>query len=242
MDPAETRIPVRIKLLDRATFVARRAGFGLEIAKHVPAVFTVVTAAIGAVQTERSGGGLALAAAEFAAGAFVLIVIGKEALHLFGRGTTQTHASPDEHASHDRSRIDIANLAAAALGFVESWHRTHVTGHFKLVSPQIVGGTTSLLLAFGGQRALNKRRLSIPMYVSVTPAGIRYKAGPRTSWRTDWTGVAAVERTANEITIRLQNGKRRVLRADYFFDGDELLAKTSEAIATYAPKHLQGIR
>jgi hypothetical protein len=239
-DAAGIEIPVRIKLLHRAPFVAERATFGFELIKHVPAVFTVVTAGIGALQTKQDGGSLALAAAELVAGAFVLVVVGAEARHLFGRGSTKGFASPDAHASHERPRIDLANLAAAALGFVESWHRTHVTGHFKLVSPQIVGGTTSLLLALGGQRSLQKRRSSMKLYIAVTPGGIRYKAGPRTSWRANWTDVDAIETSRDEIAFRLKNGKRRVLRADTFFDGEAVLAGTRAAIATYAPAHLAG--
>jgi hypothetical protein len=235
------RIPVRIKLLQRANFVAERASFVLQLVKHVPAVFTVLAAGASALQVERDGGGRALAAAELVVGAWVLIVIAREAWHMFGRHTADAlaHPSPDA-AAQPKPSIDIPNLDAAALGFVESWHRTHVTGHFKLVSPQIVGATISLLMAFGGQRAIQKRAPRVRFYIAVTPAGIQYKAGPRTSWRADWTDVAAVERTQDEIAVRLQSGRRRVLRADYFFDGEALLVETSAAIAAYAPTHLAG--
>jgi hypothetical protein len=234
-ESAGTRIPVRIKLLHRATFVMQRTSFAFELIKHVPAVVTVFAAGFSALQSERDGGALALAVAELATGAWVLVIVGREAWHLFGRGTAKAFANPDQHASHERPRIDAANLAAAALGYVESWHRTHVTGHFKLVSPQIVGATLSLLLAVGGQRAINKRRVRPNFYVEVTPDGMRYKAGPRTSWRAQWTDVAAVEDTHDAIAVRLTNGRRRVLRADYFFDGDALLVETRAAIAKYAP-------
>ena len=237
---AGTRIPVQIKLLHRAHFVAQRTSFAFELIKHVPAVFTVVTAGFSALQSERDGGALALAAAELITGACVLVIVSREAWHMFGRGTVDAFAHPDQHAPHETPTIDVANLAAAALGFVESWHRTHVTGHFKLVSPQIVGGTLSLLMAFGGQRAINRRARRPNFYLEVTPAGMRYKTGPRTSWRAQWTEVAAIEHTADEIAVRLQNGRRRVLRADYFFDGDALLVETRAAIAAYAPAQLAG--
>ena len=237
-ESAGTRIPVQIKLLHRANFVAQRTSFAFELVKHVPAVLTVFAAGFSALQSERDGGALALAAAELVTGAWVLVVVGREAWHLFGRGTSQAFARPDQHVAHERPRIDAANLAAAALGYVESWHRTHVTGHFKLVSPQIVGATLSLLLAVGGLRAISKRARRPNFYLEVTPSGMRYKAGPRTSWRASWSDIAAIEHTAGEITVRLQNGRRRVLRADYFFDGDALLVETRAAIATYAPPQL----
>lgn len=235
---AGTRIPVRIKLLHRASFVVQRTGFAVELIKHVPAVLTVFAAGFSALQSERDGGGLALAAAELVTGAWVLVAVGREAWHLFGRGTASAFARPDAQPAHERPRIDTANLAAAALGYVESWHRTHVTGHFKLVSPQIVGATLSLLLAVGGLRAIKKRTPQPNFYLEVTPDGIHYKAGPRTSWRAKWTDVAAVEDTQDEIAVVLQNGRRRVLRANYFFDGEALLADTRAAIAAYAPPHL----
>ena len=235
MDPAGTRIPVRIKLVHRAQFVVQRTSFAFELVKHVPAVFTVVTAGLSAFQSEREGGALALAAAELIVGAWVLIVVGREAWHLFGRGTAKAFAQPDPHATRELPRIDMANLAAAALGFVEAWHRTHVRGHFKLFSPQIVGGTMSLLLAFGGLRAIKQRAPRARFYLEVTPDEIRYKAGPRTSWRAKWTDVAGVDDTPEAITVRLSNGRKRVLRADYFFDGEALLADTRAAIEAYAP-------
>lgn len=235
------KIPVKLKLVARATFVAQRTSFAFDLIKHVPAVFTVLTAGLSALQGEEAGGDRALAAAELVVGAWVLIVIGREAWHLFGRGTADAFKHPDAHATpHESPKVDAANLAAAALGFVESWHRTHVSGHFKLISPQIVGGTLSLLLAFGGQRAIQKRQYRREFYIAVTPDGLHYRTGPRTSWRAKWSDIVAVEQTANEIIVRLQNGKRRVLRADAFFDGETLLAETSVAINTYAPAQLTG--
>ncbi len=68
---------------------------------------------------------------------------------------------------------------------------------------------------------------------------MRYKAGPRTSWRAKWTDVAAVEDAQDAIAVRLTNGRRRVLRADYFFDGDALLIETRAAIAKFAPAQLR---
>jgi hypothetical protein len=237
-ESAGTRIPVRIKLVHRAGFVLQRTSFAFELIKHVPAVVTVFAAGMSALQSERDGGALALAAAELLTGAWVLFVVGREAWHLFGRGTANAFAQPDPHAAHKAPRIDSANLAAAALGFVESWHRTHVTGHFKLISPQIVGATTSLLLALGGQRAIRRRREGHNFYVEVTPAEMRYKAGPRTSWRANWTDVAEITHAPDQIAVRLQNGRRRVLRADTFFDGDAVITNTRAAIAAFAPEQL----
>ena len=234
-DPAAiegTRIPVRIKLVHRASFV-------YQLLNHLPAVYTVVVTGASALQVEREGGGRALAAAELLVGAWMLLVIGREAWHLFGRRAAHTHS--DAHAaSHESSRIDVPNLAAGALGYVEAWHHAHAVGHFKLWSPYIVGGTTSLLLAIGGRSALAKRRQRRLSYVSVTPAGMAYKAGPRTSWRAEWTDIAAVEHTQDEIAVRLHSGRRRVLRAGYFFDGEALLTATRAAVAAYAPPHLAG--
>ncbi|HEY2854125.1 MAG TPA: hypothetical protein VGJ18_14825 [Gemmatimonadaceae bacterium] len=230
-DPAAvegTRIPVRIKLVHRASFV-------YQLLNHLPAVYTVVVTGASALQVEREGGGRVLAAAELLVGAWMLLVIGREAWHLFGRRAAHAHA-----ASHESTRIDVPNLASAALGYVEAWHHAHVVGHFKLLSPYIVGGTMSLLLAIGGRRALEKRRQRRLSYIAVTPAGMAYKAGPRTSWRAAWTDVAAVEYTRDEIAVRLHTVRRRVLRAAFFFDGEALLAETRAAIAAYAPPHLAG--
>jgi len=233
-DPAAvegTRIPVRIKLVHRASFV-------YQLVNHLPAVFTVVVTGASALQVEREGGGRVLAAAELLVGACMLLVIGREAWHLFGRRAANGVAHV---ASHKSSSIDVPNLAAAALGYVEAWHHAHVVGHFKLWSPYIVGGTASLLLAIGGRRAIERRKQRRRFYVAVTPAGMAYKAGPRTSWRAAWTDVAAVEHAQDEIAVRLHNGRRRVLRAAFFFDGEALLAQTRAAIAAYAPPHLAAI-
>jgi hypothetical protein len=238
---AGTRIPLRIKLVYRASFVVTRASFALTLVQHVPAVFTVLAAGVSALQFEREGGGRALAAVELVVGAWVLTVIGREAWHMFGRHTADAFAHPDPNAAPHEApkKIDVPSLAAAALGYVEAWHRTHVTGHFKLVSPEIVGATVSLLFAFGGLRAMRKRAPRPPQfYLEVTPDGMHYKTGPRTSWRAKWTEIAAVDDTQDQIAVCLQNGRRRVLRADYFFDGGDLLAQTRAAIAAYAPPHL----
>ena len=126
--------------------------------------------------------GLALAAAELIAGAFVLTSIAIEARHLFGRRVEHGHAPA---ARHKTSRVNISNLAAAALGYVEAWHRTHVTGHFKLVSPQIVGATASLFAAFVQSRLSDNRRQRMKPHVAISPAGIRYRENPRRRWRAE---------------------------------------------------------
>jgi hypothetical protein len=243
-DPAAlagTHIPVRLKLLHRATFVAQRAGFLVGLVQHVPALFTVLVAGVSALKIERDGGGRALAAAELLVAAWVLIVVGRETWHLFGRHAANGLARPEPHAaSHESPRIDVASLAAAALGYVEAWHHARADGHLELLSPYIVGGTASLLLAFGGRRAIQKHAPQPELYIEVTPAGIEYRAGPRTSWRAKWIDVAAVEHTQDEIAVRLQSGRRRVLRAADFFDGEALLVDTRAAIAAYAPPRLRG--
>ena len=236
---AGTQIPVQLKLLHRATFVLERAAFALQLIRHVPAVFTVLVAGVSALQFERGGGGRALAAAELLTGAWVLAVVSREVWHRFGPHAAKAFAKPDPHAaSHDEPRVDIAGIAAAALGYVEAWHQARAEGHFELLSPIVLGATLSLLLSFGARRAIRKRGHRSQLYIAVTPTIIAYKAGPRTSWRAEWTDVAAVECAEDEIAVRLQNGQRRVLRAAAFFDGEALLAETWAAIATNAPAHL----
>jgi hypothetical protein len=224
---AGTLIPVQSKRLHRASFV-------LALAEHLPAVFTVFAAGTSALQGEHDTAGRAIAVAELITGSCVLIIIGLEARHLLGR-----HAGHAHVASHARPRVDASNLAAAALGYVEAWHRTHVVGHFKLVSPQIVGATLSLLLAFTSRRPLSARRQRFRPHINITPDDISYRAGPRRRWQAAWTDVAAVEHDHGELAVRLHDGRRHVLRAAHHLDGESVLAETRAAIAAHAP-HVPG--
>lgn len=225
---ASTLIPVQNKRVHRARFLAG-------LAQELPAVFTVVAAGASALQGEHGAAGLALAGAELIAGACVLGAIALETRHLFGR-----HAAKHEHsASHETTGIDKSDLAAAALGYVEAWHRTHVVGHFKLVSPQMVGATLSLLLAFRGRRALSERRERRRPHVAISANEISYLAGPRRRWRAAWTEVAAVEHDGAELAVRLHDGRRHVLNTNHHLDGERVLSETLAAITAHAP-HVLG--
>jgi hypothetical protein len=219
-----TLIPVKSKRVHRANFT-------LQLANELPAIFTVFAAGASALQGEHDTAGLALAGAELIAGAGVLVAIALEARHLFGR-----HAEHAAAAAYKPPRVDAANLAAAILGYVEAWHRTHVSGHFKLVSPQIVGGTLSLLVAFSGRHPVSARRQRRRPHVAITPDGISYLAGRRRRWRAEWTEVAAVEHDHGELAVRLHDGRRHVLRADHHVGGEGVLAETRAAIAAHAPQ------
>lgn len=221
-----TFIPLRSKR-------GHRVGFIAGLASELPAVFTVVAAGVSAVQGERDGEGLALAAAELIAGAAVLGIIGLEARHLFGR--QRGH----EHNTSRKPRIGASNLAAAALGFVEAWHRAHVHGHLKLVSPQVFGAITSLIAGYLKNRPVSVRRMRRRLHVGVTPRGILYLAGVRQKWWAPWTEVAAVEHDRGSLVIRLHDGRRHVMRADDHLDGEGVLADTRAAIATHA-SHIPG--
>jgi hypothetical protein len=224
---AGTIIPVQSKRVHQTTFT-----FG--VIRELPAVFTVFVAAASAVQGEHDASGYMLAGAELIAGASVLVAIALQARHLFGR-----HVEHADGALHKVPRVDSLNLAAAALGYVEAWHRTHVNGHLKLVSPEIVGATVSLLMAFVKNRPPSKRRRRRPrrqLHVCITPTGISYLAGPRRKWRAEWTEVAAVEHGHGELAVRLHDGRRHELRDDDHLDGDGVLAETRAAIATHAPQ------
>jgi hypothetical protein len=225
--PVGTLIPLRSKRLDRASFVTG-------LASDLPAVFTVFAAAASALQGEHDGAGLALVAAELIAGACVLVVIGLETRHLFGRHAEHAHAAP-----HKPPRVNASDLAAAALGYVEAWHRAHAVGHFKLVSPAVIGGTASLLLAFNARRPISERRQRRRPHVEITSDGISYKAGFRPRWRATWTEVAAVEHERRELALRLHDGRRHVLRADDHLDGEDVLAEARAAIAAHAA-HVPG--
>lgn len=218
-----TIIPVQSKRLHQATFT-------MGLLRELPALFTVFVASASALQGEHEGAGLALAVAELITGAAVLFFIAVEARHLFTR-----HEGHVDSASHAPPRVDKSNLAAAALGYVEAWHRTHVTGHFKLLSPQIVGASVSLFLALRRPRPVSERRQRRRPHVSISPNGIRYLGGPLRIWTAPWADVAAVEHTHGEIAIRLHDGRRHVLRADDHLDGEGILDATRAAIASHAP-------
>ena len=226
MDGPGTFIPVQSKRVHRANFT-------LELAKELPAVFTVFTAAASALQGEHDAMGYALAAAEVIAGAAVLVVIALEARHLFGSHTGKSH-SPRK-----TPRVDASSLAAAALGYVEAWHHAHVVGHFKLVSPAVLGATVALLLAVLNRRVPSARGVRRRRHVGITPSGISFAASRRNKWRADWSDVAAVEHDHGELAIRLHDGQRHSLRADDHLDGESLLAETRAAIAVHAP-HIPG--
>jgi hypothetical protein len=219
-----TFIPVHAKRVFQAKFV-------MGLTRELPAVFTVVAASASVLQGEHDGAGLALAAAELIAGAGVLFAIVLEARHLFARRAEHG----DGASAHHASRVDVSNLAAAALGYVEAWHHARAVGHFKLVSPYMVGATTSLLLARMKPRAVLKRRPRRRPHVGITPDGISYLGGRRRKWQAAWSEVAAVEHEHGELAVRLHDGRRHVLRADYHLDGESVLAKTRAAIAAHAP-------
>jgi hypothetical protein len=225
--PAGKIIPLKSKRL-------HRVNFAVDLAEQLPAVFTVFAAAASALQGEHDAAGYALAAAEVIAGAGVLVVIVLEARHLFGRRAEHVHG-----ASHRTPRVNASNIAAAALGFVEALHRAHVVGHFKLVSPPVVGAIASLLTAGTRRRPLSERRQRRRPHVAIMPDGISYVGGLRRRWRAAWTEVAAVEHNGAELTVRLHDGRRHVLRANDHLDGDDVLTETRAAIAMHAP-HVSG--
>jgi hypothetical protein len=222
MASAGTVIPLQAKR-------AHRASFTLGLVNDLPAIFTVLATGASALLGEHDGIGLALAAAELITGACVLVAIALEARHLFGG---QAHAP---EAPRRTSRVDGSSLAAAAMGYVDAWHRTHVTGHFKLVSPQIVGATASLLVALGALRPVSARRRRRRPHVAINSDGISYLAGLRRRWKASWSEVAAVEHDRGQLTVRLHDGRRHVLRADDHIGDEGVLAETRAAIAAHAP-------
>jgi hypothetical protein len=223
-DPsAGTIIPVRSKRLYQTSFT-------VGLARELPGVLTVLAAGASALRGEHDTAGYALAGAELIASAAVLGFIALEARHLFGRRTERASAPPQ-----DKRQVDWSKVSAAALGYVEAWHRAHVVGHFKLVSPYVVGATTTLFLAFVRKRADSKPRKFRRPHVGITPAGISYVAGPRLRWRAEWSEVAAIEHGHRELAVRLHDGRRHVLRADDHLDGDDVLAETRAAIVAHAP-------
>ena len=255
----ETRIPVRLKRVARGAFAS-------QLTQHLPAVLTVLAAGGSAIQSEREGGALALAGAELVVGAFVLGTIAYEAWHLFGQhaahdamhgsvhdGAMPVHAMPvhamSVHAMpvhampvHAEPWIDRPGLAAAALGYVEVWHRTHERGRFKLVSPQMLGATATLVLALGGRRLIAHRFRHRRPHVLVTPTTLAYRGSRRRRWTTAWNEVAALEQDASALTIRLRNGSAHVVRADDHFDGAALVTAMHAAALAHAPAHLTGGR
>lgn len=234
--PAETRLPVAMKRVARAAFLS-------QLMQHLPAVLTVLAAGASAVQSEHAGGGLALAAAEVLVGAAVLFTIGREAWHLFGPHAAHAGAHGAPHAASVDSatpRIDMAGLAAAALGYVEVWHHTVERGHFKLVSPFMLGATSTLVLALGGRQLIANRFRHRRPHLLVTSDAITYRGSRRRRWTAAWSDVASVEHAAGELRVRRRDGGTHVIRADDHLGGDQLVAGAREAIAAHAPPHLTG--
>ncbi|GJG88245.1 hypothetical protein tb265_34260 [Gemmatimonadetes bacterium T265] len=222
-----TRIPVRPKRAVRAAFLA-------QLTQHLPAVLTVLAAGASAVRSEREGGALALAAAELLVGAWVLVVIVVEARHVFGR-----HAVHDATtAVHESSWIDVPGVAAAALGYVEVWHHAVERGHFKLVSPFMLGATSTLVLALGGRRLIANRMRHRRPHLLVTRNAVTYRARRRHRWAAAWDDVAAVEHESGELRFRMQNGATHVVRAADHLGGDGLIAAARLAVAEHAPARL----
>ena len=212
--------------------------FAFGAVRELPAVFTVVVAAISALQGEHDAAGHVVAGAELIAGACVLIAKAFEARHLFAR-----HAHHADAARTGTPRLDKSNLAAAALGYVEAWRHARVVAEVQLITPTIVGATLSLLIAFFGNRLFSRRppvaSSRRQLHVAITPNGISYLAGPRRKWRVDWTEVAAVEHGRGELAIRLHDGRRHVLPADDLLGGEHIVAETRAAIAAHAA-HVPG--
>jgi len=212
-----------------------RANFAMGLLREVPAVFTVVTSGASAVQGEHQGIGLVLAAAELLAGAAVLVAIGFEARHLFGNHNKHADAAHGNGsaAPHKKPLVDYPSLAAATLGFVEAWS-AHLHHHFKLWSPEVVGAVASLIVGYMRNRPVSPRRGRRNFHVGITPSGIRYLAGLHGAWSVPWTDVAAIEHDRGELAVRLHDGRRHVIRAEDHFDGEAVLHRTHEAIATHA--------
>lgn len=223
----ETRIPVQHKRVMRARFAA-------QLPQHLPAVMTVLAAGGSAIQFERTGGGLALAAVELLVGAWVLFTIAHEARHIFGR---QIGHDADT-APEGEAGVDVPGLAAAALGYVEVWHHAVERGHFKLVSPYMVGATATLALALGGRRLIRHRMRHRRPHLLVTPTAVTYRGSRRRRWTAAWADVASVENGSGELVLHLRNGRSRVLRADDHIGGDHLIAAARDAVAAHAPARL----
>ena len=223
-DAGGTRIPVQHKKAVRARFLA-------QLPQDLPAVLTVLTAGASAIMSEREGGALALAVAELLVGAWVLFTIAAEARHAFGRHGVHGATAGARGASW----ISVPGIAAAALGYVEVWHHTRERGHFKLVSPYMLGATATLFLAIGGRRLIQSRFRNRRPHLLVTPTAVTYRGSRRRRWTTAWDDVAAVEHGSGELTLRLRNGGAHVLRADDHLDGGDLIAAARAAVATHAP-------
>lgn len=239
--PNGSFIPVRPKAFVRARARVERAQFANQVIQHVPAVVTVLTAGASALRSEREGGALALAAAELLAGAWVIVTIVDEARHLLRRRAEHGGAHTPLMVS---GWVDVPSIAAAALGFVEVWHRTHEHHHFKLVSPQMLTALTALVMGVGGRQLLQRffaRRLrSRRPHLRVTPEAVSYRGGRRARWEATWRDVATVEHGDGYLTLRLRDGRAHSLRADDHLDGAELLGVARQAVATYAPATLAG--
>ena len=224
-DGTGTHIPVVLKRHVRAQFVS-------QLLQHLPAVFTVLAAGASAVRSEREGGALSLAVAELVVGAFVLLTIALEARHLFGR-----EAAHDHHAAGPpgESWIDVPGLAAAALGYVEVWHHAHERGHFKLVSPYMLGATATLVLALGGRRLIANWMRHRRPHLRVTPDTVTYRGSRRRRWSAAWEDVAAVEHGHGETTLRMRDGSAHAIRAEDHLGGAAFLSAARAAFAAHAP-------
>ncbi len=227
----ETRIPVQRTRL-------ARAALAVQLQQHLPAVLTVLAAGGRAITSERTGGGLALAAAELVVGVWVLLAIAGEARHLIRRSAD--HAGVP--APHDEPWIDVPGLAAAALGYVEVWHHAVARGHFELVSPFMLGATATLVLALGARRLIRRRMRHWRPHVLVTPAGLTYRGTRWYRWTAGWDTVASIEERPGEIVVHLLDGRTRALRAADHIGGSALIQATRSAIAERAPVHLRDAR
>ncbi len=236
----ETHIPVLPKRLARAQFAS-------QLYQHLPAVLTVLAAGVSAIQSEREGGAVALAVVELVVGGWVLFTIAQEARHLFRRRTPSragdaSHATHDAHDAHASAWIDTPGLAAAALGYVEVWHHAHEVGHFKLVSPYMLGATATLFLALGGRRLIANRMRHRRPHLRVTTTTVTYRGGRRRRWTADWADVASVEDGPGTVTFRMRDGRAHALREDEHLNGGALLAAARAAVAEHAPAHVAADR
>ena len=211
-----------------------RARFLAELQQHVPAVLTVVTAGVTGLRSGHGGWELALSLAQLGVGAWVAGTVVAQGRHLRGlhRGTHPADAGPNG--------VEWSGLAAAALGYVEVWDHAVRRGHFTLVSPYMLGATTTLVLALGGRRWIRARMRRRGPHLHVSPEGVTYRSAPFRRWTAAWDEVAAVAHAPGTLTLRLRDGRERVLRAADHLQGDALLAAASDAVAAYAPPRLAG--
>lgn len=226
-------IPVRLVRQQRARFASAAL-------QDVPAAIAILVAGVAGVRAPRGATDLALAVAELAVAAWVLLFTVRGAAEAFGRGgTPATEGAADDALAPPataRPRVRWEGVAAGALALVEVWHHWHTTG--RINRPTLTVGVSALVLALGGAAAIERRTAHRRPRLLVSREGLHYRGSRRLRFEARWDEVARLEEAPGLLRVVRHDGREWTLRARAHVDGATLVAAACRAVRAHAPSRL----